>query len=356
MPTIDEQTIQTESAAHPVTSSGHWPEGTPQPVPWQAVIDLQRHQTADENTVLEESIKHEGVQYPQILMPDGRIVDGHRRGQLATKLGVHLPVPLLLPEGTTDEAGLNLARELQWGRRNLSLKDWREGRGAIEEFYLTLRRAGATQVEAARAAGIARPTGAGLERRLLRRRDKSAGQDGVGHNVDANNVSASKVPDQRRKLSRQADPEVILAIAKGTTQKEVAEQHGVTTRTIRRHRTTNEPNSSTTQLTAQPAATKTRTNRPATPAPAPEPEVSEAPKAGGHVVAEFWKAMRNLAEDSERQFRSLPATVEAPSLVTNGIDAALGILADLRERIVAVTPGQVFDGRAYGPAAEASRR
>jgi hypothetical protein len=117
-----------------------WPEDMPEPVPWPAVRGTQKAQTDGEIAVLEESIKREGVKYPPILMPDGLIVDGHLRIRLAIKLGVKLPLLILLPEGTTDEQALNLARELQYGRRNLGLTDWQAGRAAIREYYLTLRR------------------------------------------------------------------------------------------------------------------------------------------------------------------------------------------------------------------------
>jgi hypothetical protein len=147
----------------------------PRPKPWQAVIDLHRSQRADESAVLEESIRHRGIQYPQVLMPDGRVVDGNKRGQLAVKLCKALPIPIILPADTTDEEALILARELQVGRRNLTADEWEKGKAAIEAFYIALRQAGMTQVKAAEKAGISRTTRSDLG-------EEASTSEQVGHN------------------------------------------------------------------------------------------------------------------------------------------------------------------------------
>jgi hypothetical protein len=87
-----------------------WPKDLPKPKPWQAVVDLQRTQTATEIAATEQSLRADGVKYPPVLMPDGRIIDGHVRFRLASNLRLPLPPPILMPEGTTDEEGIALAR------------------------------------------------------------------------------------------------------------------------------------------------------------------------------------------------------------------------------------------------------
>jgi DNA-binding XRE family transcriptional regulator len=216
----------------------HWPKDLPRPRPWQAVIDLQRGQSAEESAVLEESIGNRGIQYPQVLLPDGRVVDGNKRGHLAKKLHQPVPIPIVLSEETTDEEALILARELQVGRRNLTADEWAKGKAAIEQFYIALRHSGLTQTEAAEKAGIPRGTGATWERK---RRRLSETADTM---LNVNTASTQEIPDKRRKLSDASFEEAEAAMEAGQTQEEAAKERGVTARTLRRRRKKSTPRTS----------------------------------------------------------------------------------------------------------------
>ncbi len=79
--------------------------------------------TPDEIAVLEGLIEDYGVLIPHLLMPDGRMIDGYRRWHLAAKLNRPLSLPNVLPEGSIDEEGLLIARQLRVGRRKESSRD-----------------------------------------------------------------------------------------------------------------------------------------------------------------------------------------------------------------------------------------
>jgi DNA-binding XRE family transcriptional regulator len=206
-----------------------WPKDTPRPKPWPAVLDLQRAQTDDEASVLKASVDRYGVKSPLILMRDGRILDGHKRGDLARKLGLQLPEPVVMPEGTTDEEGLLLARQIQVGSRNLTSDDWKRGKAAIEALYMALREAGSTQQEAAKTAGVPRSTGRGLERRrLIRKKAPLPGKTTNGGSANG----GKPIPDKRRKLTPKDEAEIVKAVARGESQAEVAERYGISQQAV----------------------------------------------------------------------------------------------------------------------------
>jgi hypothetical protein len=153
-------------AEHTATSPySKWPKGTPRPVPWPEVQRQSRKNAADKLVAMEEVFQRDGIRHRLILMPDGRIIDGHQRVAMAERLGLSLPLADVMPEGTTDEQGLLLARGLQLARRNLSQSEWMQGRAAEQEMHLALRKQGMTQARAAEKIGIPRATGQSWEHR-----------------------------------------------------------------------------------------------------------------------------------------------------------------------------------------------
>jgi hypothetical protein len=92
-------------------------------MPSDAVYQVMPALTASEIDELRESIRKHGIKVPIVVSPDGEIVDGHHRAQIAAELRVMCPQQIEI--GTPAELR-SLAYSLNLDRRQLSREQKRE--------------------------------------------------------------------------------------------------------------------------------------------------------------------------------------------------------------------------------------
>jgi transcriptional regulator with XRE-family HTH domain len=190
--------------------------------PWPEIQDLLPPLGIPERESLRLSIETEGVKQPILVLPDGRIIDGHHRWEFANGDAPHAVLEI------SEDKAFDLAVELNLARRQLSrqqikrIKDKQEERRqARREKALELRQNGATQQEAASAVGVSRQA-VDLWENIT-----------IASNEDASN-SYILAPDSRVIIPRNEHPTIFDRLKEGETQNQIAADYQVTQPTISR--------------------------------------------------------------------------------------------------------------------------
>lgn len=180
------------------------------PRPWRALQDLIPTLSQSERAGLARSIHAAGVVQPVLVLPDGRIVDGHHRWELSEG-----QAPLRVLEIQEDDAfalGLALNRH----RRHLTpeqqkqlLEDLHRDKEQIRRLALALRHSGMTQEQVATELGVTHKTIDIWE----------------NENISNGNVTKANIPppDFRVKLSADKKEELIQRHYDGESQQRLAD-------------------------------------------------------------------------------------------------------------------------------------
>lgn len=169
------------------------------------LIGLLPGLASDDKARLEADIKANGVLVPILALPDGRIIDGWNRYQVAKSLGIEARVETLeCGEEEAVEKGLTL----NLARRQLSSEQKRE---LIE----ALRGKGWTQERVAKVVGV-------TQHRVSQLEDRT--------NINFDNSSI--IRDQRVKIMPKAKGEIIERLNQGESQAAVAADFGISRRNV----------------------------------------------------------------------------------------------------------------------------
>lgn len=158
----------------------------------------------DDYSRLKESIREQGIQESIKILPNGTIIDGYHRKEIAQELEIK-DIPYEIKQLDKDEA-LGLGISLNLARRQLSFDQKKEIIGK-------LRRRGWAQERVAKVIGIPQQTISRLEK-------ESNTQMGI-----------TSIPDLRYKISKEIEDE-ILKRAKTETQEQIASDYGITRRRV----------------------------------------------------------------------------------------------------------------------------
>lgn len=177
---------------------------------WQKVIDALPPLSAEDREGLKASIAEHGVTYPVLLLPDGRIIDGHHRWELS--------------EGTAETRTLNLSEDeafivamsMNIDRRQMTPETTRERRTRMQETALALRGGGMSLQESAGVLKVAPQTIANWE--------KVGTHSNIGMSSDPANNSR-KIPIDQHDV-------IVARLDAGERQAAIAADYGVAVRTI----------------------------------------------------------------------------------------------------------------------------
>ena len=127
--------------------------------PWDRVTAIMPLLSSSERRALQQSIDEYGVIYPVLVLPDGRIIDGHNRWELSQG---DCPFEVLNLDDSTAEI---LAVALNMDRRQLSHEQqrdvwerWRKMPDERRAAGLLLRQQGMTQQQVAETLGVTQQT------------------------------------------------------------------------------------------------------------------------------------------------------------------------------------------------------
>ena|SRR5699024_6529642 len=158
----------------------------------------------DEYAELEQSIRENGVQVPITVGPDGRIIDGHHRDEIARNLDLHCP--RVTAQG--DEAKLRgLAFSLNLHRRHLSREQKRQivAKSITADPQLSDREHG-------RRTGVSKNTAAAVRDELT----ESGQVDHFAERIDPRTGNASQPASRPRPVPEFApDDEVVPGMTAG---------------------------------------------------------------------------------------------------------------------------------------------
>jgi len=176
--------------------------------PWPEVVAVLPPLSTEEKARLKASIELQGVRVPILVLPDGRIIDGHHRWELS---GGKAPSEVV---GLSDEDALVLAQSLNLDRRHLTPEQIHALREKQKAIALKKREEGASQEEAALAAGVSDSTVSRWE----------------GEPEDENNSQAGNTfkRDKRQKVTKPKRKEINEAVEGGQTLTQVAADFGIT--------------------------------------------------------------------------------------------------------------------------------
>lgn len=161
------------------------------PRPWPRVQEALRPLNESERDALRAQLERYGVRHAIWTLPDGRIIDGHHRLELARELRISCPKEVIdVPE----EEAFRMAVEQNLGRRNLSATERRE---VIQRLLETNPKA--TNVEIAAEVGVNRETV-----RRERERLKASGRTNVHPDLPRRPHSKA-TPEEKRRAQLMAD-------------------------------------------------------------------------------------------------------------------------------------------------------
>lgn len=178
---------------------------------WPEVQELLPRLSKDEREALSTSIAEDGgVHHPIVVLPDGRIIDGHHRWEIS---GGTAPVTVL---DVSEAHALKLALVLNIARRHLSKEQIAEGRRWQKEKYDELRAERRTEQEAADAVGVSQATASAWEQK--------------GHIIGTDNVST----DLRYSVPKSAQKVIYERHTEGESANDLADDYKITPRHVRR--------------------------------------------------------------------------------------------------------------------------
>jgi N6-adenosine-specific RNA methylase IME4/DNA-binding XRE family transcriptional regulator len=188
--------------------------------PWPEIQDLMPPLGKPELESLRESINSEGVKQAILILPDGRIIDGHHRWELSEH-----SAPYQILEISENRA-FDLAIELNLARRQLSrpqlaaIKEKvKERQERLKQKALEMRQEGMTQQEVEGELGIDRTT-------VSRWENMPVVQDGGMHNRHSGEF------DVRVSIPKSAHKTIYDRIQAGETQAQIASDFQVNQSTI----------------------------------------------------------------------------------------------------------------------------
>ena len=149
-----------------------------------------------------------------LVLPDGRIIDGHNRWELS---GGHAPVEVC---DVSEERALELVCDLNEIRRQYSPEEWAEQREERKRRVLALRQEGKTQAEVADIVGV--PLGTLKTWEVVQKK---------GRERNKVNVNLVSPPDLRVTIRREARVQVAKRVKKESTAQVAADLH-VTVRRV----------------------------------------------------------------------------------------------------------------------------
>jgi N6-adenosine-specific RNA methylase IME4/ParB-like chromosome segregation protein Spo0J len=123
--------------------------------PWDRLQNALPPLSKDEFEELKNSIEQHGVLQKILVLPDGRIIDGHHRWKI---LNGKVPPELCEVLELSEEAAFTLGVLLNLARRNLSPEQVREAKEHVKKLALELRKAGKSQLEVAKMLKIPQQT------------------------------------------------------------------------------------------------------------------------------------------------------------------------------------------------------
>jgi transcriptional regulator with XRE-family HTH domain len=155
---------------------------------------------------LEESIRRDGVKYPILILPDGRIIDGYHRWRIA---GDECPYEVL---NISEDKAFILGIALNLARRHLSFEQIREiherlrhNKELRKQVAIELRKQGKTQAEVAAIVGVHPRTVDEWESDISNFKNENA-----------------NTPDLRYKIPKGAQEEIYKRYKSGESQKKLA--------------------------------------------------------------------------------------------------------------------------------------
>lgn len=183
--------------------------------PWPKIVEALPVLSTQEKKALKHSIKaHGGVKVPIMILPDGRIIDGHHRWELA--IG---DVPYEVFNGSEDDA-YDLGIALNLHRRQLSPEQINEVRKRLaadkekqKQAAMAMRRSGKTQAQVAAELGVDQAT-------ISRWED--------GKDISDMQAHIPNTPDLRLKITTQQKDEIAERIESGETQQAIADDLKIT--------------------------------------------------------------------------------------------------------------------------------
>ena len=164
--------------------------------PWDRLQSLLPPLSQTERQELEDSIKQEGVKYPILVLPDGRIIDGHHRWLIAGK-GCPFEVHDM-PEARAFDLGL----ALNLARRQLSFEQ-------KKEMMRQLRQQGKSQKEVAELLDVSHQT------------------ISVWENGNNSNIGNTSMLDLRTSIPKEERNRIFERHRSGETQTEIAADYKV---------------------------------------------------------------------------------------------------------------------------------
>lgn len=202
--------------------------------------DLLRPLNAAERDSLRTSIRERGVCVPVVIDESGGIIDGGNRATLAAELGLD-SIPTQLVVGLDDSQKVQLAYQLNETRRQLSQGDREEARKNRDR---RLARIAAARAEGQSLRAIAEAEG--VSEKQVRADIKELQDPATGEPATADPSAVAGSPEKvigkdgkERPASNSAEAvaerrgAIAEKLAEGKTQKQVAEEVGVSERTVR---------------------------------------------------------------------------------------------------------------------------
>jgi len=144
-------------------------------------------------------------------LPDGRIIDGTHRYEIANEIGYEIPRDKIETLDLDEDETFLLGIKLNIERRQLSPEQLRELREKQKNLALKLRKQGKTQEEVAKIVGVPRQTISYWERNIN----------------NANIGNAYNPPDLRIKIPDKECPNIYERYKSGETQEQTAADYKV---------------------------------------------------------------------------------------------------------------------------------
>jgi transposase len=194
---------------------------------WEEAAAIARPLTPPEREALATDIAAHGVIYPVMVLPDGRIVDGHHRWELSNE---QAPVHVL--PAMTDQAALYLAGQLNIARRHLDRTEW------DSLFHSQERKAAAlAMLEVKTQAEVA--TVFGVKQNTISDWKKAARTDGISVSDTVSDTPRRTnnypiVRDHRKKLTDLERKDIIRRYRNGESNDAIAARFTIHERTVYR--------------------------------------------------------------------------------------------------------------------------
>jgi len=198
------------------------------PKPWPEVQELLGPLSTDRREALRKSIDDYGYKGPPVYcLPDGRIIDGHNRWEIAPR---KCRVEIL----DVDEAtGRALAFAHNTARRQLNNQQLKVIREAQRKTALKLRQSGQTQAAAAAAVGVSQQAVSEWEDAIPNTTSCNTSTAAPTDTCESNDApTLPQIQDVRVKLTAKQKQEIVWLAAKGMSQSQIAADFGVSQKTI----------------------------------------------------------------------------------------------------------------------------